>query len=207
LRDFYNGVCANRTTTLTVGQRISGNCGLARGDFGARSCSLDCPLSVRLRSLFVDRHTVLPRTHAADDTALVRLRGKGGNSRTAGRRGRDSKFSNRSDGKRRTCCLPGHLHEYYGDLASPRWRSCHGRSASERCSRPCRFWRSTPNAASHSSATWISPSPHCRARCLSWLECRLICRTASRILGLKLFSPIRVLIRYQVCLLLPLLGP
>jgi hypothetical protein len=34
------------------------------------------------------------------------------------------------------------------------------------------------------------------------LECRLICRTASRILGLKLMLPIGALRQYQVCLLL-----
>src|SRR5262249_51985186 len=206
--DFYNSLCTDCTTTLTVDQRISGNYGLARGHFGARSCSLDCPLSIRsqlgcLRPLLVDRHTVLPRTHATDDTALVRLRGKGGHGRTAGPRGRDPKLSNRSGGRRRACCVSGYLREYYGDLASPRWRSRHGRSASERCSRPCRFWCSTPNAASHSSATWINRSPHCRPRCLRWLECRLIWRTAPRILGMKLFSAIRAFRRYQVC---PLLG-
>src|SRR5262249_45194397 len=188
--NFYNGLCTDRTTTLTLDQRISGNYGLARGHFGDRSCSLDCPLSIRsqpdcLRLLLVDRHTVLPRTHAAEDTALVRFRDKGGHGRTPGRRGPDSKFSNRPDGKRRACCIPSYLHEYHGDLASTRRRSRHGRSASERCSRPCRFWRSAANAASHSSATWISPSPHCRPRCLRWLECRLICSAALRFLGLS----------------------
>src|SRR5262249_39320054 len=184
------GLCTNRTTTLTVGQRISGNYGLARGHFGARSCSLDCLLGIRsqpgcFRSVCVDRQTVWPGSYAADDTALVRLLGKGGHGRTAGRRGRYSKFSNRSDGKRRACCVPGYLHEYYADLASPRRRSCHGRSASECCFRPCRFWRSVANAASRGSAPWISPGPHCCPQRLRCLECRPIYYTASQILGLS----------------------
>ena len=73
-------------------------------------------------------------------------------------------------------------------VASPRWRSRHGRSAGECRSRPCRFWRSAANAASHSSATWISPSPHRRPRRLRCLECRLVCHTASQILCLRFIS-------------------
>ena len=80
-------------------------------------------LTLLFRPLLVDRQTVLPGTHAIDDTALIRLRSKGGHGDTAGRRGRDPKFSNWSDGKRRACCIPDHLHKYYGDLASPRRRS------------------------------------------------------------------------------------
>ena len=80
-------------------QRVSGIYGLARGHFGARSRSLECPLGIRsqpacLRPLLVDRQTVLPGTHSADDTALVRPPGEGGHGDPAGWRGRDSKFSN-----------------------------------------------------------------------------------------------------------------
>jgi hypothetical protein len=208
---FCNGLCTDGSTTLAVDQRVSGIYGLAGDHFGARSCSLECPLGIRsqpgcLRPLLVDRQTVLPGTHALDDTALVRLRGKGGHGDTAGRRGRDSKFSNWSDGKRRACCIPGHLHKYYGDLASPRRRSRHGRSASERRSRPCRFWRSAANAASHSSATWISPSPHCRPRCLCCLECLLICDTALRILCLRFIVPIGAIKGHRACLRMALLA-
>src|SRR5271166_626688 len=202
---FCNGLCTAGTTTLAVDQRVSGIYGLAHGHFGARSCSLECPLGIRsqpgcLRPLLVDRQTVLPGTHAVDDTALVRLRGKGGHRDTAGRRSRDPKFSNWSDGKRRACCILGHLHKYYGDLASPRRRSRHGRSASERRSRPCRFWRSAANAASHSSATWISPSPHCRPRCLRCLECLLICDPALRTLCLRFIAPIGAIRGRRACL-------
>ena len=135
-RNFYNGLCADCTTTLTVDQHIPGNYGLARRHFGARSRSLDRPLSIGsqpgcFRSVCVDRQTVWPGSYAADETALVRLRDEGRHGRTTGRCGRYSKFSNWSNGKRRACCVPGYLHEYYADLASPRRRSCHGRSASE----------------------------------------------------------------------------
>ena len=133
------------------------------------------------RSVCVDRQTVWPGGYAADDTALVRLRDEGRHGRTTGRRGRYSKFSNWSNGKRRACCVPGYLHEYYADLASPRRRSCHGRSASECCFRPCRFWCSVANAASRGSAVWISPGPHCCPQRLRCLECRPIYCTASQI--------------------------
>ena len=54
--DFYNGLRTDRTTTLTMDQRASGNYRLARGHFGR-------PLSIRsqsgcLRSVCVDRQTV-----------------------------------------------------------------------------------------------------------------------------------------------------
>ncbi len=171
-------------------QHIPGNYGLARGHFGARSRSLDRPLSIGsqpgcFRPVCVDRQTVWPGSYAADDTALVRLRDEGRHGRTTGRRGRYSKFSNWSNGKRRACCVPGYLHECYADLASPRRRSCHGRSASECCFRPCRFWRSVANAASRGSAAWISPGPHCCPQRLRCLECRPIYCTASQILGLS----------------------
>ena len=113
-------------------------------------------------------------TNAADDTALERLRSKGWHGDTARRRRRHSEFSNWSRRKRRACCIPGHLREYHGDLASPRWRSRYGRSASERRSRACRFWHSAANSAPFSSVVWISPGPSCRSRCLRCLECRFI---------------------------------
>ena len=161
----------------------SGIYGLARGHFGARSCSLECPSAfvlnlVFIRPLLVDRQTVLPGTHAVDDTALYHFMVRAGMVTLLVGAVVDPKFSNWSDGKRRACCIPDHLHKYYGDVASPRRRSRHSRSASERRSRPCRIWRSAANAASHSSATWISPSPHCCPRCLRCLECLLICDTA-----------------------------
>src|SRR6516162_1991525 len=39
----------------------------------------------------------------------------------------------------------GHVYEHYGDLAWPCRRFRHGSGASERHSRPCRFWRSAVN--------------------------------------------------------------
>jgi hypothetical protein len=110
---------------------MPGNYCLARGHFGARFRSLDRRLSIGsqpgcFRSVCVDRQTVWPDSYAADDTALVRLRDEGRHGRTTGRRGRYSKFSNWSNGKRRACCVPRYLHEYCADLASPRRRSCHG---------------------------------------------------------------------------------
>jgi hypothetical protein len=94
-----------------VDQHIPGNYGLARGHSGARSRSLDRPLGIGsqpgcFRPVCVDRQTVWPGSHAADDTALVRLRDEGRYGRTAGRRGRYSKFSNWSNGKRRACRVP-----------------------------------------------------------------------------------------------------
>ena len=115
-----------------------------------------------------------PKSYRGRVVGGIGTRRKGWHGDTARGRRRHSEFSNWSRRKRRACCIPGHLRVYHGDLASPRWRSRYGRSASERRSRACRFRRSAANSAPFSSVVWISPGPSCRSRCLRCLECRFI---------------------------------
>jgi hypothetical protein len=135
---------------------VSGIYGLARNHFGARSCPLDCPLGVRSRPGCLRPRWIVRLFCLAPMPPTIRPW---------------------YDFLVRAGMVT--LHEYYGDLASPRRRSGYGRSASERRSRPCWFWRSAANAASDSGATWIGPGPDCGPRCLRCLECRLVCYTAS----------------------------
>ena len=102
----------------------------------------------------------------------------GGFGGFAGRRGRNSKLSNWPDGKRRACCVPGHLHQHDAHSASPRWRSCRGSRVGERRSRSCRIWLGFAHLASRRSAAWIRCSPHRRPRRFRRLECRCLCNTS-----------------------------
>ena len=182
-RDLRNSICSDCATTLDMDQHIPCICGMARGRFGARSCPLDRMVGIRsqprcLRTLSLNRRAISPRTHATDDTPLVRLRDTGEYGGFAGRLGIDFKFPNWSGGKRRACGVPCHLYEHHGHPALSHRRSRHGGGASERRSRPCGIWRSVADTASHSSAARVRRGPRWRPRRLRRLECRCLCDTA-----------------------------
>ena len=131
------------------------------------------------------------------NTLLVRLRGAGSYGDAVGRRSSGLKFQNWSRRERRACHVPSHLHEYYGDLASPRRRSRNSSTASKRHFRLCGIWRSTAYAASHRSTIWVRRCPHRRSWRLRLLERHHLRRAAPspnsrlRIISIVSFPPRR----------------
>ena len=181
--DLSHGLCFDRPTTLDVAQRIPCICNVAGGRFGAQPRPMDCMVGIcsqrhRIHRLYRHRPAILPRTHATNQTTLVRLGATSGFGGFAGRRGRNSKLSNWPDGKRRACRIPGYLHQHYAHSASARWRSCRGSRVGERRSRSCRIWLGIAQLASRRSAAWIRCSPHRRPRRFRRLECRCLCNTS-----------------------------
>jgi hypothetical protein len=182
-RDLSHGLCSHRPTTLDVAQLFPCICNVAGGRFNAQPRPMDrrvgiCSQPHRIHRLYRHRSAILPRTHPTNHTTLVRLRLTSGFGGFASRRDRNSKLSNWSDGKRRACCVPGHLHEHHAHSASPRWRSCHGSRVGERRSRSCRIWRGAAHLASCRSAAWIPRGPHHRPRRFRRLERPCLCNTS-----------------------------
>src|ERR1700747_542609 len=127
-RALSNDLCSPSAAPLDLAQLIIGIYGLARGRTGAQSYSLDYVVGVRsqrgrFRILFLHRRAISPRTHAADETAVVRLSGPVDHSGFTGRRGGDAKLPHWSGGKRRTRGVPGDLHQYHVHPAPSRRRS------------------------------------------------------------------------------------
>src|SRR3984893_18529056 len=181
--DLSHGLCSDRPTTLDVAQHIPWLCNVAGRRFGAQPRPMGrmvgvCSQRHRIHRLYLHRPAILPRTHPTNHTTLVRLRVTSGFGGFASRRDCNSKLSNWPDGKRRACCVPGHLHQHYAHSASPRWRSCHGSRVGERRSRSCRIWLGFAHLASRRSAAWIRCSPHRRPRRFRRLECRCLCNTS-----------------------------
>ena len=109
-RDLSHGLCSDRATTLDVAQHIFCVCNVARGRFCAQPRPLDCLVGIcpqlsRIHRLYLHRPAILPRAHATNNAALVRLRVTSGFGGFARRRGRSFKLPNWSDGERRACCI------------------------------------------------------------------------------------------------------
>jgi hypothetical protein len=84
---------------------------LARGRTGAQFYSLDYLVGIRaqrgrFRILFLHRRAISPRTHAANETAVVRLSGPVDHGGFTGRRGGDAKLPHWSGGKRLLAVFP-----------------------------------------------------------------------------------------------------
>ena len=115
--DLSHGLCSDRPTTLDVAQHIPCICNVAGGRFGAQPRPMGrmvgiCSQRHRIHRLYLHRPAILPRTHPTNHTTLVRLRVTSGFGGFPSRRGRNSKLPNWPDGKRRACCVPGHLHQH-----------------------------------------------------------------------------------------------
>jgi len=182
-RDLLNDLCSASAALHDLDQRIIGICRLVCRHFGAQPHPLDRLVGIRsqrshFRILFLHRRTISPRTHSANEAALVRLSGPVDHGCFTGRRSGDAKLPNWSGGKRRTRGVPRDLHEYHVHPALPSRRSRNRCGIGERHSGPCRIRRSIADASSHSLASRLSNCPRFRHRHLGCVEYRCLCDTA-----------------------------
>ena len=142
----YNSLRPARAAAWNMAQRPTRFRGVVRDCFDIMACPLGAVVGTRsqsrcFRALLLHRRALPPRSHATDETALVRFHCPGRHGSIAGWRGSDVELPYRSRRQWRTCRVSRHLYQHHGHLALAGRRSLYSGSVGERHSRPCRLRR------------------------------------------------------------------